>query len=195
MDPAEAIKRGVLMRLQESNILGFYNMAHYFIRTTDGRGTIINLVSLGASFLVPNMSGYSSAKLAAIKLAEYVSLGTYSPYQFIFVMPSVISRLLSTEHPNIRIFSIHPGMAEAEGGRGSVPDHFVPFAKDKPALTAGVTLYLQKPEADYLRGGYFSVNWDVEEMEKHKDEIQGKGLLQLGFIKAQLGPEGHPWDS
>ena len=56
-------------------MLGFYNMAHYFVRTTDGHGTIINLVSLGASFLVGGMSGYSSAKLAATKLAEYLSLG------------------------------------------------------------------------------------------------------------------------
>lgn len=97
-----------------------------------------------------------------------------------------------TEIPNLRTFSIHPGIVEA-GERGAVVDHFTPFAKDKQALTAAFTLYLQKPEADHLRGGFVSVNWDVEEMESHKEEIKEGKLLKLGFIGAKLGTEGHPW--
>jgi hypothetical protein len=34
---------------------------------------------------------------------------------------------------------------------------------------------------------------DVEEMEPHKEQIEKEGLLKLGFIKATLGREGHPW--
>jgi hypothetical protein len=64
-------------------------------------------------------------------------------------------------------------------------------------LTAGFTLYLQKPDADYLRGGFMTVNWDIEEMEQHKQEIKEGKLLQLqgdnASLNAQLGPEGHPW--
>lgn len=91
------------------------------------------------------------------------------------------------------MFSIHPGIVEVENGRGAVADAFTPFAKDKQALTAGFTLYLQKPEADYLRGGFVSVNWDVEEMLKHKDEIKDGKLLKLAWLGAKLGPQGHPW--
>ena len=98
-----------------------------------------------------------------------------------------------TEQPNIRVFSIHPGIVEAESNRGMVVDNFTPFAKDKQALTAGLTLYLQRPQADFLRGGFLSANWDVEEMEKHKDEIVEGKLLKLAFLGAKLGPEGHPW--
>ena len=74
-----------------------------------------------------------------------------------------------------------------------VIDAFTPFAKDTQDLTAAVTLYLQKGEADYLRGGFMSVNWDVEEMEKHKEEIVEGKLLNLQFLGGKLGPEGHPW--
>ncbi|KAI9656615.1 MAG: hypothetical protein M1821_004822 [Bathelium mastoideum] len=163
----------VLTLFQEDNVLGFYNMAHYFIQSGNGQGTVINLVSLSAAFLVHNMSSYSCAKLAAIKLTQYLSL----------------------ENPDLRVFSIHPGIVQAEAGRGPVIPSFTPFAKDKQVLTAGVTLYLQKPEADYLRGGFVSVNWDVEEMAEHKDEIAQKHLLQLDFIKAELGPRRHAWGS
>jgi hypothetical protein len=95
--------------------------------------------------------------------------------------------------PDIRMFSIHPGIVEAENGRGAVVDSMTPFAKDKQALTAGLTLYVAKPEADFLRGGFVSANWDVEEMKKHEKEITEKKLLKL-TIGAKLGPTGHPWE-
>lgn len=38
-----------------------------------------------------------------------------------------------------------------------------------------------------------SVNWDVNEMEAHADEIKEGKLNKLSFLNAKLGPEGHPW--
>ncbi|KAF2496875.1 NAD(P)-binding protein [Lophium mytilinum] len=154
-----------------NNLRGRFNMIHHFIKATNGAGTIVNLVSFGAMFVVPGMSAYSTATLAAIKLGEY----------------------LDVEHPNLRVFSVHPGIVAAEGGRGAVADHFTPFAKDKPALTGGLTLYLQTPAAEHLKGGFVSANWDVTEMEKHKEEIVEGKLLRLGFINAKLGPGGVEW--
>lgn len=69
----------------------------------------------------------------------------------------------------------------------------MPFAKDKQALMGGVSLWLDTPKADVLRGGYVSVNWDVEEMEAYKEEIREGRLNRLGFLNARLGSEGHPW--
>lgn len=61
-------------------------------------------------------------------------------------------------------------------------------------LTGGLSLYLSTPRADHLRGRYISVNWDVDDMEKHKEEITEKGLLKTAFLNAKLGPEGHPFE-
>lgn len=61
----------------ETNVKGTYNMTHYFIKATGGRGTIINIVSLGASFLAPGMSSYASSKLAVIKLGELLEVGEH----------------------------------------------------------------------------------------------------------------------
>jgi len=74
-------------------------------------------------------------------------------------------------------------------------DAFTPFAKDTQALTGGVSLWLDTPTAEFLKGGFLSVNWDVGEMETHKDEIKEGKLNWLGFLNAKLGPEGHPWAS
>lgn len=68
-----------------------------------------------------------------------------------------------------------------------------PFAKDKALLFGGVSLYLQKPEADHLRGGFISVNWDLEELESHKGEVTEKKLTKLAFLNGKLAPGGFDW--
>lgn len=98
-----------------------------------------------------------------------------------------------TELPNLRVFSIHPGLVEASVSRSIVVPAFTPFAHDKPLLTGGVTLYLSTPRADFLRGGFLSVNWDVEELEACKTQIAEKKPNKLAFLNGQLQPGGYPW--
>lgn len=148
-------------------------MCHAFINVTKGEGTIVNLVSLGASFLMPGMSGYSASQMATIKLGEFLDL----------------------EHPKIRVFSVHPGMVEAENGRGMVVEALLPFSKDKAVLTGSLSVYLATDKADFLRGGYIHANWDVEELAAHRDEIAEKKLIKLGFINGEMQPGGYPWSA
>ena len=155
------------------NLKGVYNVCHTFIQSSGGKGTIVNMVSLLASFLSPGMSGYVISKLALIKLGE----------------------CLDIEHPELRVFSVHPGLVEAENGRGVVIDAFTPFAKDKAALTGGLTLWLATSKADFLKGGYIHSNWDVTELEQHKTEIVEKKLVKLAFLNGQLQPGGYQWSS
>lgn len=171
--PIGAIDPAAWHDMFDVNLKGIFNVCHAFINSSGGKGTIINLVTLVASFLFPGMSGYIISKLALIKLGECID----------------------AEHPNLRVFSVHPGIVEAENGRGVVIDAFTPFAKDKAALTAGLTLWLDTPKADFLKGGYVHSNWDVNELQQHKSEIVEKKLVKLGFINAQLQPGGYPWTS
>ncbi|KAI3401096.1 hypothetical protein diail_241 [Diaporthe ilicicola] len=157
----------------EANVHGVYNLCDGFIKATGGQGTIVNLVSLGASFLMPGMSGYSASQLAKIKLGEFLDL----------------------EQPKLRVFSIHPGMVEAEKGRGMVVEPLLPFSKDKAGLTGALAVYLTTDRADFLKGGYIHANWDVEELEAHKDEIAEKKLLKLAFINGRMQPGGYPWSA
>lgn len=84
-------------------------------------------------------------------------------------------------------------MVEAEEGHGMVVPALTPFAKDKGLLFGGVSLYLQKPKADFLRGGFFSVNWDLDELEAHEAEVTEKKMLNLAFLNAQLAPGRYRW--
>ncbi|KAI4956944.1 hypothetical protein J4E86_005416 [Alternaria arbusti] len=157
----------------EVNVKGSYILAYYYLKAVES-GTLILLNTLGSSFTVPGMSAYSGSKMALLKLAEY----------------------LDAEKPNLRVFTVHPGIVAAtESKRGMVVDQLTPFAHDKGIQTGGLSLYLAQPKADYLKGSFLSVNWDVDEMEAHKQEITVQKLLKLGFLNAKLGPEGHPWSA
>jgi NAD(P)-dependent dehydrogenase (short-subunit alcohol dehydrogenase family) len=168
-------------------------MAHHFIQATNGTGTIINFISLAAALIVPGLSSYSISKLAAIRLGEYIHAGKFYPLQ-----PCTTSPNHSPENPNIRVFSVHPGIVEVENGRGMFNAMFEAFANDKALLSGGVTLYLATPKAEHLRGNYFSVNWDVVELEEHKAEFVEKKLGLLGFLNGTnadgtVGTGGYKW--
>ena len=65
----------MLTQKQESNVKGTDNIVHYFIKATSEKGTVINIVSLDASFLARGISSSLSNKLTIIKLGECLHLG------------------------------------------------------------------------------------------------------------------------
>lgn len=50
---------------------------------------------------------------------------------------------------------------------------------DDVALCGGFLTWLTKEKRSWLSGRYVSVNWDVEELEKRKNEIVEKDLLVM----------------
>lgn len=58
------------------------------------------------------------------------------------------------------------------------------------ALSAGVSLYLTTPQAEFLRGRFISANWAVDDLEAKQDEIVKQNLLTT-YIRAKFGAGGH----
>ncbi|PVH78707.1 NAD(P)-binding protein [Cadophora sp. DSE1049] len=151
-----------------THFLGAALMAKHFISSqptpADPVGTIIYISSIIAGQITPNFAAYAISKLAGQRFTEY----------------------LDAEYPRLRAFTLSPGIAET----GMTNEFFRPFAKDDVRLVGMMALFLVNERADFLRGGFVSVNWDVREMEKNREEIVEKRLLKLGRIPAQLGGVG-----
>lgn len=160
--------------VMETNIRGpylhVYNFLQQFLSVEKQPvGTVIFVSSAAASLTLPGGSGYGISKLANARQAEF----------------------LHAEYDGVRAFSIHPGLVPTQMGIDAATQHMY---IDPAELTGAYTLYLSTPRADFLRGRFTTVNWDVEEMEKRAGEIQEKGLLKTTFINAKLGPTGHPFE-
>ncbi len=59
---------------------------------------------------------------------------------------------------------------------------WIPYALDSAELTGMLALYLAQPRADFLKGSMVGVNWDIEELEEHKDEIIKGNLFQTSWL-------------
>jgi NAD(P)-dependent dehydrogenase (short-subunit alcohol dehydrogenase family) len=120
-----------------------------------------------SSMLMPGFSAYAIAKFAGQRLIEY----------------------LDAEYPHLRTFTLSPGLIKTALTHSS----FEPFTKDHVELPGMMTLYLAQERANFLKGGFVGVNWDVKEMEANKEEIVEKKLLKMQWVAAQLGQGGHPF--
>lgn len=86
--------------------------------------------------------------------------------------------LSGLEYPTLRAFSLFPGIVQTN----LLEDQFLKYGHDHVDMTGMLSLYLSTPRADYLKGGLSSINWDVEEMEAHKDEITSQRLLNIKWV-------------
>ncbi len=84
------------------------------------------------------------------------------------------------EFPTLRAFTLLPGVVHTALNDQNA--EFLPFAKDQAEQTGGLALYLAQERANYLRGSLTSINWDIEEMEAHKKEIEQDKVLQTKWV-------------
>ncbi|KAI0124767.1 oxidoreductase [Xylariales sp. AK1849] len=142
----------------EINTKGTYLVNEAFLRltgqTSTTNPTVVNLVS-DSSLSPPRLSSYFSSKVAVMKFTE----------------------ILQAENPELAAYTIHPGLVDTD----LTLDVFKPYAKDTPSLTGAVTVYLASNRPGYLRGRHLLANWNLDELESRKEEIEESNLFRLGL--------------
>lgn len=154
----------------------------------DPEGTLINVASGLAGFVVPGGSAYGSSKLAGQRYVEYIGVGKWmsqhregvedwqSAHQSRW--PSADRTLLGhqPDYPRIRAFTTIPGIVLTD----ILADWLLPYAKDHVDLTGALALYLSSSRADFLKSSMISVNWDLETIEAHRTEVEA-GALKIAY--------------
>ncbi|KIM21834.1 hypothetical protein M408DRAFT_333213 [Serendipita vermifera MAFF 305830] len=136
------------------NAVGPYLLARGLIQfnPADHPTTFITL-STGINEGFTHMNGYLLSKLPPVKLMQ----------------------LLDLEYPNLRTFSVIPGLVATD----MLIEAFSALALDKAPLVAGVSVYLSHPKADFLSGRFLDARWDIEEVVARKEEIVKNDLLKI----------------
>ncbi|KAI0269970.1 NAD-P-binding protein [Gloeopeniophorella convolvens] len=153
----------------EVNVRGPYNYVHYAIpELVKTKGSIVIVTSAAAQIRIPFASEYCTSKHAVDRFAEFVALVDYWHF---------------AEYPDVKIFSIHPGVVATElniESKAPVP------VEDTTALPAASILYLTAGKADYLSGRYVSATWDLGEVERDWKE---KIVAQHGLVSKLSIPQ------
>ncbi|KAI0288740.1 NAD-P-binding protein [Russula brevipes] len=144
----------------EVNVRGVYNYlraaTHAILET---KGSIIVVSSAVAQLRFLLGSDYCTSKFALGRLIEFAAL----------------------EHPGLRVFALHPGVIQTAlvTESGLPPPSF-----DTAALPAATALTISAGKAEWLRGRYWSSNWDISEGEVNWKEktLKHNGLVSKLFI-------------
>ncbi|KAH7407621.1 hypothetical protein BKA64DRAFT_693803 [Cadophora sp. MPI-SDFR-AT-0126] len=113
----------------EVDVKGSFNTVQAFIphAKPDAAVLSVNAALAHTQPALPRISSYITSKLASARLHE----------------------CLQVEHPELRVVSVHPGIAES-----AMTERFGASGKDDPELVAGLLVWLSSPEASFLKGKY-----------------------------------------
>jgi hypothetical protein len=91
---------------------------------------------------------------------------------------NVGSHRFFVEYPDIKVFSIHPGVVKTGLFEEAGGSEFVPV-NSTVELAASTIQYLTSGKADYLSGRFVCARWDLGEVERDWKE---KIIAQNGLV-------------
>ncbi|KAI0074416.1 putative oxidoreductase [Panus rudis PR-1116 ss-1] len=148
-------------RTWEINVKGMYlvtRAAIPLLLESHGLKTILNVGSAGAHMVLSAASSYQTSKLAVLRFTEFI-MAEYG-------------------EKSIIAFAIHPGGVLTDIVQNAT-EELKAFLTDTPNLGADTIVWLTKERRSWAGGRYFSVNWDMQELEQLKEEIVKKDLLKV----------------
>lgn len=148
----------------EINVKGLYLCTRAYLRALAGKpGLILNVSSSVSDMVSPNLSSYATTKMAVNRFTE-------------------ATHLESAKH-GVRCIAFHPGGIAETGMGQTAPPQFRSRLYDTVDLAGGTALYLSTEPASFLSGRFVFSNWDMEQVEKLRGEIESNDLLKsrIGF--------------
>jgi NAD(P)-dependent dehydrogenase (short-subunit alcohol dehydrogenase family) len=144
----------------EVNVKGLYLVTRAFLPLVleSDTKTIINVSSVGALYTGEGGSGYQSAKLAVLRIGEFL--------------------MQEYGEKGLLVYGVHPGGIKTELGLG-LPEMYHEILNDTVELAGDAFVWLSKEKREWLAGRYFDVQWDVDELEKKREVIVKNELLKV----------------
>lgn len=150
----------------EINLRGTYAVTRALLPlliASAGDKTIVNVASAGALGFLPRFSAYTIAKLAQLRLAEWVS-GEYGD-------------------KGVLAYSVHPGVIGTEMSTRLPPEFQAPdFLTDTTQLAAHTLLWLVRERREWLAGRFVDARWDVEALLAKKQEVIEGDKLKINLV-------------
>lgn len=144
---------------------------------------------LCAKYMIPLLLDTADGARAFIAVSSQAALIVRGPIANAQYCVSKMAQLKLMEHiheeyhrDGLSAYSVHPGAVMSEMAEETAPEEFKPFLTDSPELCGAFCVWLTQHRKDkrmtWLSGRLLSAKWDVNELQRRKDEILGKDLLK-----------------
>ncbi|OAG12367.1 NAD(P)-binding protein [Paraphaeosphaeria sporulosa] len=166
--PRGIVQDGDWARVLDINLNGVWRVSKAFVpllaQTKDGPQTIIASCSMAAHSVVSDLTpiAYNVSKAAVMRLMECVA----------------------NDHrkEGVQAFALHPGAVVTPQTKNHAGNNWTGILADDEGLAGAFCVWLSKQKRAWLSGRFVSCNWDVEELEKKKDEIVKGDLLKYRMV-------------
>jgi NAD(P)-dependent dehydrogenase (short-subunit alcohol dehydrogenase family) len=160
-------------RVIDINLMGSYNIAKYF--------TPVLLSSTNTSQV--------RAYIVITSLASHLTESHFTPVAY-NVSKVGVNRMvehMQNDHgkQGLQAFAVHPGAVltpQTELHSTTKGDAWDALLLDDIGLCGGFLTWLTKDRREWLGGRYLNVGWDVDELEKKKDEIVREDKLKFRMV-------------
>jgi NAD(P)-dependent dehydrogenase (short-subunit alcohol dehydrogenase family) len=143
----------------EINVLGTAIVTQSFLqkKPSEKEAVVVTINTVSAHWgKFPGMSSYAASKSAALRMSE----------------------LFQVESPEVRFVSLHPGLVHTDLSiKSGLIGQGLPLTDAE--LTGDFVVWSASSEAEFLKGRFAWVNWDVEELKAKKEEIISDDLLLI----------------
>ena len=156
-DPAEYAKTWSI------NLNGTYLCVRYFLPLLlDSQlKTVINVASAGAHVLFPGASAYQTSKFALCRFTEFLD-AEYAARGLVAI-------------------ALDPGAVRTKLAL-NLPQRIHELLTDTPEMAADTMLWLCKEKREWLRGRFVTATWNMEDVERRRDEIVERDMLKFRML-------------
>lgn len=152
MAPIAGYDEDELRRGFENIVMGAFNAIQAFLPLAAPDAKLVNVSSgIAHIMLIGNVFNYAMNKLAVVRLFDF----------------------LAKENPGLHVVQLQPGVIETEINAGRNLEGDV----DEVELPAWFTVWLASPEAAFLKDRFVWANWDVAELQAHREELEENPML------------------
>ena len=145
------------------NYLGRFFMIKHLLPLMLNNGgckMVVNISSVGSHVSGP--LGFSISALATNRLSQRVAE--------------------SYADQGVFCCALHPGAVLSDLPKPGMSERTRNASKDSPFLCGAFILWLVREKRDWLNGRYLDATWDVDELEKKKDEIVEGDKLKMRLV-------------
>ncbi|KAF1960306.1 putative short-chain dehydrogenase [Byssothecium circinans] len=139
------------------NMVGAFNTVQAMLPLLAHEAKVFNISSSIAHVsLMPRCWAYAASKMANIKMFDY----------------------LQAENSNLHVVNVHPGVVNTDINASTEHEG---LGVDDINLPAHFLVWLTSREAEFLKGKFVWVNWDVNDLKDRADEIKSSLILTVGL--------------
>ncbi|PSN70707.1 NAD(P)-binding protein [Corynespora cassiicola Philippines] len=150
----------VYWKTWETNINGTYLCTRAFLPLLleSTLKTVINMSSSGGHVVFPGASAYQTTKFAVCRFTEFLDAE--------YAEKGLIAIALNPGAVKTKLSSVLPSSLEK-------------YLEDTVELSADTVVWISKERRNWLAGRFVTATWNMEELEKRKEEISEKDLLKF----------------